>query len=87
MLHSLVQNDYTTSQSVNANRFSHISYAFSQLLDRGKTLEENLEKLDEERRRSEELLYRMMPKAVADRLRDGQKAVETCEVLWRLFIQ
>ena len=53
----------------------------SQLLDRGKTLEENLEKLDQERQRSEELLYRMMPKAVADELRDGRKAVETCEVL------
>lgn len=45
-------------------------------------LEESLEKLDQERQRSEELLYRMMPKAVADRLRDGQKAVQTCEVNW-----
>ena len=53
---------------------------FSQLLDRGKTLEESLEKLEQERQRSEQLLYRMMPKAVADRLRDGQKAIETCEV-------
>ena len=41
----------------------------------------NLEKLEQERQRSEELLYRMMPKAVADELRDGRKAVETCEVL------
>lgn len=56
-----------------------------QLLDRGKTLEENLEKLDQERQRSEELLYRMMPKAVADELRDGRKAVETCEVLGLRF--
>lgn len=56
-----------------------------QLLDRGKTLEENLEKLEQERQRSEELLYRMMPKAVADELRDGRKAVETCKVLWRRF--
>lgn len=56
-----------------------LEYARDQLLDRGKMLEENLEKLDQERQRSEELLYRMMPKAVADRLRDGQKAVETCE--------
>ncbi|KAL9979703.1 hypothetical protein ACROYT_G017405 [Oculina patagonica] len=56
-----------------------LEYARDQLLERGKTLEENLEKLDQERQRSEELLYRMMPKAVADRLRDGRKAVETCE--------
>ncbi|XP_022801702.1 soluble guanylate cyclase 88E-like isoform X2 [Stylophora pistillata] len=56
-----------------------LEYARDQLLERGKMLEVNLENLDQERQRSEELLYRMMPKAVADRLRDGQKAVETCE--------
>lgn len=50
------------------------------MLERGKTLEENLRKLEEERQRSEQLLHRMMPKAVADRLRDGQKAIDTCEV-------
>lgn len=50
------------------------------MLERGKTLEENLRQLEEERQRSEQLLHRMMPKAVADRLRDGQKAIDTCEV-------
>ena len=39
-----------------------------------------MEKLALERKRSEELLYRMMPKAIADRLTLGGKAVETCEV-------
>lgn len=39
-----------------------------------------MEKLALERKRSEELLYRMMPKAIADRLTLGAKAVETCEV-------
>lgn len=53
---------------------------FCQEFDKGKALEENIEKLAIERRRSEELLYRMMPKAIADRLRLGGKAVETCEV-------
>ncbi|XP_068723513.1 soluble guanylate cyclase 88E-like [Montipora capricornis] len=47
--------------------------------DKGKALEENIEKLATERKRSEELLYRMMPKAIADRLRLGGRAVETCE--------
>ncbi|XP_078363542.1 soluble guanylate cyclase 88E-like isoform X1 [Oculina patagonica] len=47
--------------------------------DKGKALEENMEKLALERKRSEELLYRMMPKAIADRLKLGGKAVETCE--------
>ena len=39
-----------------------------------------MEKLALERKRSEDLLYRMMPKAIADRLTLGGKAVETCEV-------
>lgn len=43
-----------------------------------------MNKLEQERQRSEQLLYRMMPKVVADRLRDGQKAIETCEVLWEV---
>ena len=51
-----------------------------QEFDKGKALEENIEKLATERKRSEELLYRMMPKAIADRLRLGGRAVETCEV-------
>ncbi|XP_068724019.1 soluble guanylate cyclase 88E-like [Montipora capricornis] len=56
-----------------------LEYARDQLLDRGKSLEESLQKLEQERQRSEQLLCRMMPKAVADRLKDGQKAIETCE--------
>lgn len=44
-------------------------------------------KLEQERQRSDQLLYRMMPKAVADRLKDGQKAIETCEVLVCLCLQ
>lgn len=56
-----------------------LEYARDQLLDRGKSLEESLEKLEQERQRSEQLLCRMMPKAVVDRLKEGQRAVETCE--------
>lgn len=52
-------------------------------------MEENIEKLAIERKRSEELLYRMMPKAIADRLKLGGKAVETCEVgrVIQLYLQ
>lgn len=63
------------------------SIYLSQLFDRGKKLEESLAKLEQERQRSDQLLYRMMPKAVADRLKDGQKAIETCEVLVCLCFQ
>ena len=48
--------------------------------DKGRTLEENMEKLEEERSKSNELLYRMMPQPVADRLKKGEKAINTCEV-------
>ena len=37
-------------------------------------------KLDEEKKRGDSLLYAMIPKAVADRLRKGIGALETCQV-------
>ena len=39
-----------------------------------------MEKLALLRKNIEELPYRRMPKAIADRLRLGGKVVETCEV-------
>ncbi|KAK3701101.1 hypothetical protein QZH41_015884 [Actinostola sp. cb2023] len=56
-----------------------LEYARDQLIEKCKILEENLIKLDEERKRSDELLYRMMPKPIADRLKNGAKAIDTCE--------
>ncbi|XP_048880379.1 soluble guanylate cyclase 88E-like isoform X1 [Brienomyrus brachyistius] len=43
-------------------------------------LQEIIKKLDEEKRRGDSLLYAMIPKAVADRLRKGITALETCQV-------
>ena len=39
-----------------------------------------MRKLDDEMSRTDQLLYQMIPKAVADRLRKGEPAVNTCEV-------
>lgn len=36
--------------------------------------------MDEEKKRGDSLLYAMIPKAVADRLRKGITALETCQV-------
>ncbi|KAH8369466.1 hypothetical protein KR009_011687 [Drosophila setifemur] len=36
--------------------------------------------LDEEMRRTDELLYQMIPKQVADRLRRGENPIDTCEM-------
>lgn len=55
-------------------------FFIDQETDKGRILEENMEKLDQERKKSDELLYRMMPRQVADRLKRGEEAINTCEV-------
>lgn len=47
---------------------------------KSKKLEESMRKLDVEMRRTDQLLYQMIPKAVADRLRQGEPAMNTCQV-------
>ena len=39
-----------------------------------------MKRLDVEMKRTDQLLYQMIPKAVADRLRRGEPAMATCEV-------
>lgn len=68
------------SMAYGCNVTKRVFFLINQEFDKGKALEENMEKLAQERKRSEELLCRMMPKAIADRLKLGGKAVETCEV-------
>ncbi|UYV67458.1 hypothetical protein LAZ67_5000684 [Cordylochernes scorpioides] len=46
---------------------------------KSKQLEESMKKLDVEMKRTDELLYQMIPKQVADLLRRGTSAVETCK--------
>jgi Heme NO binding associated len=36
--------------------------------------------LDEEMRRTDQLLYQMIPRQIADRLRAGEPALDTCQV-------
>ena len=43
-------------------------------------LEDSMKKLDVEMQKTDKLLYNMIPKSVADRLRSGDLAVNTCEV-------
>ncbi len=43
-------------------------------------LEDSMRKLDEEMQKTDKLLYSMIPKTVANRLRKGDLAVNTCEV-------
>lgn len=43
-----------------------------------------MKKLDAEMKKTDLLLYQMIPKKVADRLRSGEKAANLCEV--RIFL-
>ena len=47
---------------------------------KSKKLEDSIRKLDQEMKRTDQLLYQMIPKQVADRLRSGEPSVSTCEV-------
>ncbi|EDO40362.1 predicted protein, partial [Nematostella vectensis] len=56
-----------------------LEYARDQQFEQGIELEENMRKLEEERQRSEDLLYRMVPKPIAERLKRGGNPIDTCE--------
>ena len=49
-------------------------------VERTKAMEDSMSKLDREMRRSDELLSQMMPKSVAQKIKEGASAVETCEI-------
>ncbi|ROT68794.1 putative soluble guanylate cyclase 88E [Penaeus vannamei] len=58
-----------TQQSV------ELELALSQEQLKSKKLEESMKKLDEEKRRTDELLYQMIPMQVAQRLRNGENPI------------
>lgn len=43
-------------------------------------LEKSMKRLDMEMKRTDSLLYQMIPKSVADRLRNGEDSLDTCEM-------
>ncbi|EDO43095.1 predicted protein, partial [Nematostella vectensis] len=49
-------------------------------------LEESMRELDNEKLRTDALLYQMIPKTVADRLRKGEPALNTCETFSNVTI-
>ncbi|CAB3227695.1 unnamed protein product [Arctia plantaginis] len=63
-----------TQQSV------ELKLALDQEQQKSKKLEESMRKLDAEMKRTDELLYQMIPKQVADRLRNGENPIDTCEM-------
>ncbi|XP_069133528.1 LOW QUALITY PROTEIN: soluble guanylate cyclase gcy-31-like [Argopecten irradians] len=59
---------------------AELKLALDQEQQKSKILEESMQKLDEEMKRTDSLLYQMIPKPVADRLRSGEESISTCEV-------
>lgn len=49
-------------------------------------LERSLQLLDRWKSRGDELLYSMIPRTVADRLRRGQSPLTTCQVSYLLLL-
>jgi len=63
-----------TQQSV------ELKLALDQEQQKSSRLEASMKQLDAEMKRTDELLYNMIPKQVADRIRRGENPVDTCEV-------
>ncbi|XP_071809023.1 soluble guanylate cyclase 88E-like isoform X4 [Asterias amurensis] len=59
---------------------AELKLALDQELQKSAQLEQSMRKLDQEMKRTDSLLYQMIPKAVADKLRRGEPATSTCEV-------
>lgn len=56
---------------------------FDKAEQRSEELQRSYELLDTWKRRGDDLLYSMIPKTVADRLRQGNSPLSTCEVSTR----
>jgi len=63
-----------TQQSV------ELKLALDQEQQKSRKLEDSMKQLDEEMKKTDELLYQMIPEKVADRIRRGENPVDTCEV-------
>ncbi|XP_014663659.1 PREDICTED: soluble guanylate cyclase 88E-like [Priapulus caudatus] len=65
---------------------AELKLALDQEQKKSRKLEASMMQLDAEMKRTDELLYQMIPKQVADRLRTGETAVATCEVFTNVTI-
>ncbi|CAF0750645.1 unnamed protein product [Adineta ricciae] len=58
---------------------AELKLALDQERQKSKALEDSMKKLDAEMKKTDLLLYQMIPKKIADRLRSGEKAASLCE--------
>ena len=50
-------------------------------------MDDSLDQIDQEMARIDGLLYEMIPKSVADTLREGKNPLDTCEVTQKILIK
>jgi hypothetical protein len=65
---------------VGTQQSAELKLALDQEKHKGKALEDSLKKLDSEMKKTDQLLYQMIPKKIADRLRSGEAVMNLCEV-------
>ena len=66
---------------VGTQQSAELKLAFDQEKQKSKALEDSMKKLDVEMKKADQLLYQMIPKKVADRLRSGEPVMNLCEVV------
>lgn len=64
---------------------SRLEIMFDKAEQRSEELQKSYELLDTWKRRGDDLLYSMIPKTVADRLRQGSSPLSTCEVPYKQY--
>lgn len=65
---------------------AELKLALDQEQQKSAQLEESMKKLDQEMKRTDSLLYQMIPRQVADKLRRGEPATSTCEIFREVSI-
>ena len=70
---------------VGSQQSAELKLALEQEKFKSKAIEDSMLKLNQEMKRTDELLYQMIPKNVADRLRKGEPVMNLCEVLKNSF--
>jgi guanylate cyclase len=65
---------------VGTGHSSDLKGALMEEKKRSKALENNIKELDTEVKKADDLLYRLLPRGIADRLRTGEPTINLCEV-------
>lgn len=71
---------------VGTQQSAELKLALDQEKQKSKALEDSMKKLDIEMKRTDQLLYQMIPKKIADRLRSGEPVMNLCEVCAKKLI-